>query len=106
MGHSTELPDVVAAAGRGESWALTELYRAYQAPLLRYLRAQAPWAADDLAGDVWLAVARGLGAFTGDEYGFRGWLFTIARNRLIDHRRQSTRRRTDLVATERLELVV
>jgi RNA polymerase sigma-70 factor, ECF subfamily len=103
MIRDIDLPDVVAAAGKGEHWALTELYRAYQPPLLRFLKAQAPVAADDLAGDVWLAVARGLEAFVGDEAGFRAWLFTIARHRLIDHRRRETRQRTDLVASERLD---
>ena len=48
---------MLAAAGEGEHWALTELFRAYQPPLLRYLRAQEPGMADDLAGDVWVAVA-------------------------------------------------
>jgi len=51
--------------------------------------------ADDLAGEVWVAVARGLRGFSGDEAGFRGWLFTIARRRLIEHRRRAARRRTD-----------
>jgi RNA polymerase sigma-70 factor, ECF subfamily len=103
MIRDVDLPDVVAAAGRGEHWALTELFRAYQPPLLRYLRAQEPRAADDLAGEVWIAVARSLDQFVGDEAGFRGWLFTIARRRLIDHRRRSARRRTEVVSSEVLD---
>jgi len=59
--------------------------------------------ADDLAAEVWLAVARGLGRFAGDESAFRGWLFTIARNRLIEHRRRQARRRTEPVPPERLD---
>jgi RNA polymerase sigma-70 factor (ECF subfamily) len=100
-----DLPDVVAAAGKGEHWALAELFRAYQPRLLRYFRAQEPRAADDLAGEVWIAVARSLAQFDGDEAAFRGWLFTIARRRLIDHRRRAARQRTDLVATHRLDTV-
>jgi RNA polymerase sigma-70 factor, ECF subfamily len=100
-----DLPDVVAAAGKGEHWALTELFRAYQPPLLRYLRAQEPGAADDLAGEVWIAVARSPSQFSGDEAGFRGWLFTIARRRLIDHRRRSARQRTEVVSSDRLDTV-
>ena len=53
MRHATDLPDVVQAAGRGEHWALSELFRAYQPALLRYLRAQAPGVADDLASGAW-----------------------------------------------------
>jgi RNA polymerase sigma-70 factor (ECF subfamily) len=103
MIRDADLPDVVAAAGKGEHWALTELFRAYQPPLLRFLRAQEPRVADDLAGEVWIAVARGLDQFRGDEPGFRGWLFTIARRRLIDHRRRTARQRTDVVASETLD---
>jgi RNA polymerase sigma-70 factor (ECF subfamily) len=94
MIRDTELPDVVEAAGRGEHWALTELFRAYQPRMLRYLRAQAPEAADDIASEVWICVARGVGHFDGDESGFRGWLFTIARRRLIEYRRRLARQRT------------
>jgi RNA polymerase sigma-70 factor, ECF subfamily len=94
---------VLAAAIRREQWAIATLFRAYQPLVLRYLRAQAPGVADDLAGEVWVAVARGLGRFTGDEAGFRGWLFTIARRRLSDHRRNVGRRRTDPVPQERLD---
>jgi RNA polymerase sigma-70 factor, ECF subfamily len=39
-------------------------------------------------------VAQRLGDFVGDERAFRCWLFTIARNRLADHRRRAVRRRT------------
>lgn len=106
MIRDADLPDVVEAAGRGEHWALTELFRAYQPVLLRYLRAQAPGAADDLASEVWIGAARGLAQFTGDEPAFRGWLFTIARRRLIDHRRRAARQRTDVVASDSLDTVV
>ena len=105
MKHATEFPDVVQAAGRGEHWALSELYRAYQPAVLRYLRAQASGAADDLASEVWIGAARGLARFTGDEPAFRRWLFTIARHKLIGHRRQASRQRADLVAPVDLDLV-
>jgi RNA polymerase sigma-70 factor (ECF subfamily) len=95
---------VLAAAEQGEHWALTGLFRAYQPSLLRYLRGQEPSVADDLAGDVWVAVARRLSRFVGDELAFRSWLFTIARCRLVDHRRKMARRRTDLMGDERIDL--
>ena len=96
-------PAVLAAAGKGEHWALTELFRAYQPQLLRYLRNQEPSMADDLAGEVWVSVARGLRRFEGDEPGFRGWLFTIGKYRVIEHRRKAARRKTDPIADERLD---
>jgi RNA polymerase sigma-70 factor (ECF subfamily) len=104
--HDLGFPSVLGAAGRGEQWALAELFRAYQPPLLRYLRAQEPGMADDLAGEVWVAVTGRLTRFEGDEAGFRSWLFTIGRRRLIDHRRRRARRRTDPVPHERLDGIV
>jgi RNA polymerase sigma-70 factor (ECF subfamily) len=94
---------VLAAASSHEQWAVAALFRAYQPRILRYLRAQAPGVADDLAGEVWVAVARGLDRFVGDEAGFRRWLFTIARRRLADHRRKVGRRRTDPVPHDQLD---
>jgi RNA polymerase sigma-70 factor, ECF subfamily len=98
--------EVVAAARRGERWAFTELFRAYQPGLLRFLRGQEPGAADDLAGEVWVAVARGLDRFVGDERAFRCWVFAIARNRLADHRRTAARRRTAPLQPKDLESYV
>jgi RNA polymerase sigma-70 factor, ECF subfamily len=94
---------VLDAAIEGEHWALTALFRAYQPPLLRYLRAHQRDMADDLASEIWVAVARRLGDFVGDERGFRSWLFTIARHRVIEHRRNAARRRTDPVSHEGLD---
>lgn len=86
---------MVQAARDGEEWALAELFRVYQPQLLRYLRRQAPGAFDDLAAEVWVGVTRGLHRFTGDEPAFRGWLFTIARCRLVEHWRSLARSRSE-----------
>jgi RNA polymerase sigma-70 factor (ECF subfamily) len=95
---------VVTGSGGGAHWALTELFRANQPSLVRYLRAKEPSVADDLAGEVWIAVSRGLPSFVGDEHAFRRWLFTIARRRVIEHRRRAARRRTDPHGPERFDL--
>lgn len=60
--------------------------------------------ADDLAGEVWVAVARRMASFVGDEGGFRCWVFTIARCQLVEHRRRAARRRTDPFPPERFDL--
>lgn len=99
-------PATLAAAVSGEHWALTELFRAYQPRLLRYLRAQEPSVADDLASEVWVSVARQMGRFAGDEAGFRAWLFTIGRYRLIEHRRKAARRRTDPMPLDLLDAAI
>jgi RNA polymerase sigma-70 factor (ECF subfamily) len=89
--------EVIARAGAGDPEAVEELFRELQPRLLRFLRSQESRAADDLAAEVWLAVAGGIGRFTGDWSDFRAWIFAIARNRLADHRRTALRRRTDTV---------
>ena len=89
--------EVIARAGAGDPDAVEELFRELQPRLLRFLRSQESRAADDLAAEVWLAVAGGIGRFEGDWADFRAWIFAIARKRLADHRRTALRRRTDTV---------
>ena len=89
---------VLDAARSGDDRALAALWRELQPALLRYLRAVEPGAAEDIASDTWLEVTRRLDRFSGDERDFRGWLFTIARHRLIDARRRAARHRTAPVA--------
>lgn len=93
-------PEVLAGARRGEDWAAEVLFVDLQPRVLRFLRSAEPRVADDLAGEVWLAMAQGLARFEGDLVGFRAWVFTIARRRLADHRRTAARRGTDPVVGE------
>ena len=95
--------DVLAAARTGADWAIAALYRDLNPSLLRFLHAQHPDVAEDIASEVWLAVATNLASFNGDEGGFRSWLFTIARRRAIDHGRRRARRRTDVVSNDTFE---
>jgi len=87
-----EFETVLAAAQEGGEWAFAVLYRDLNPRLVRYLGAKAPGMGDDLAAETWLGAARNLGSFQGDEGAFRGWLFTIARRRLVQHWRESARR--------------
>lgn len=88
---------VLSAAQVGEQWAAETVFVDLQPRLLRFLRSTEPRAADDLAGEVWLSMARGIGQFEGDLAGFRAWVFSIARRRLADHRRTALRRNTEPV---------
>jgi RNA polymerase sigma-70 factor (ECF subfamily) len=92
----------LAAAQTGADWALTSLYTDLHPSVLRYLKFQEPAEADDLASDTWLQVATGMRRFKGGERDFRKWVFTIARRRLIDHRRRASRRRTQPVPVDDL----
>lgn len=87
-----DLERALEAARRGEEWGITLLYRAFNPALLRYLEHQARAVADDLAAETWVAAVRGLSTFQGSSADFRIWLFTVARNRVIDHRRKQGRR--------------
>ena len=91
------------AAQQGDEDAFARLWREFQPGLLRYLRIKAAPVAEDLAADIWVRVLRALPGFEGDESGFRGWLYTTARNRLTDWYR-SGERRIDVI--EHASLVV
>jgi len=90
-------------AQQGDEEAFARLWREFHPGLLRYLRIKAAPAAEDLAADIWVRVLRALPGFEGDEAGFRGWLYTTARNRLTDWYR-SGERRIDVI--EHASLVV
>jgi len=99
----TSFVDALAAAQRGDERAAQSLFVLLQPRLLRFLVAQEPRAADDIAAEVWLAVATRITQFEGTWADFRAWFFTIARRRLADHRRTAVRRRTDVVEAEVFE---
>ncbi len=87
-----DFPDVLAAAQDGSEDAFTQLWLDGNAALLRYLRVIAAEAADDIAADTWVHVVRGIARFRGDEAGWRAWLFTTARRRMVDQGRRRARR--------------
>jgi RNA polymerase sigma-70 factor, ECF subfamily len=95
-------PDLLAAAQGEDEQAFAVLWRELQPAVLRYLQVAAGAAAEDLAADTWVSVIGGLGRFRGDERAFRAWLFTVARHRAIDWRRQAARRPTSSIPAEQL----
>ncbi len=80
------------AAKQGDEDAFARIWRELNPGLLRYLRVTATRDAEDLAADTWSRVVRLLDSFEGDEDRFRAWLYTSARNRLIDWYRARARR--------------
>jgi RNA polymerase sigma-70 factor (ECF subfamily) len=89
--HEPE-PDVVRAAAAGNTRALEELVRAYQAPVWRFLRHLLgdDELAEDVAQEAFVRMYRRLPGF---EYRskFSTWLFQIARNAGLDAARGRTR---------------
>jgi RNA polymerase sigma-70 factor (ECF subfamily) len=89
---ATEFGPVLAAAQEGAQWAIAILWHELHPRLLRFLRGLDPTVAEDVEAETWLVAARDLAMFRGDEQQLRAWMFTIARNRLIDSRRRDARR--------------
>ena len=87
-----DFPSVLAAARVGAEWAWTLIYNDLSPRVARYLRAHAAPEPDDLLGDVFVQVVKGLSTFEGDHDEFRAWVLTIARNRLVDGWRRDRRR--------------
>ncbi|MGQ0626170.1 MAG: RNA polymerase sigma factor [Sporichthyaceae bacterium] len=83
-----ELARVLAGAQQGGEDDFRVLYRNLAPGLLSYLRVLVGDAAQDVASEAWLQIARDLVKFRGDADGFRGWCARIARNRAVDHLRR------------------
>jgi len=77
--------------------AFAALYREYAARVYRYIYARVSnhQDAEDLTSQVFEAVLKGLGGFKG-RMNFSAWIFTIARNKVVD----SYRRRTPQVSLD------
>jgi len=100
---SDTFEDLLRRSKKGDADTFSAIWRAFQPGLVRYLHVIAGQAADDIAADTWLQVTRKLTTFQGNDRAFRAWLYTIARNRHIDWRRQMARRRESLVEIDVLD---
>ena len=69
------------------------IFRRLAGPVHSYLRASGAVDSEDLLGEVFFDVARGLHRFHGDDDALRRWVFTIAHRRLVDEQRRMHRRR-------------
>jgi RNA polymerase sigma-70 factor (ECF subfamily) len=71
----------------GEVEAFSVVYRRHKDTLYAFLvRQVSPQLADELFQDVWTSVIENVSGFRHDS-SFRTWLFSIARNRVVDHLR-------------------
>ncbi len=89
--------DLVRALSGGDraerARALAELYERHQRRVMTVAyRVLGNWAAaEDVAQEVFLHLSRGVRGFRG-EASFKSWIYRIAVNRAIDHRRREGRR--------------
>lgn len=82
----------LARAQRGDPWAFDELVRWLERPLLGFLTARGAEDPDGTANEVLVRMFRRIDRFAGGQAQFRAWVFTIARNALVDeHRRRASR---------------
>jgi RNA polymerase sigma-70 factor (ECF subfamily) len=84
----------VRALLAGDADAFEAFWRAVHPLVLRYARVVAPDAAEDVAAEAWTTVLQGLDRFSGGADDLRGWVFTCARRRALDHHRRARRRPT------------
>lgn len=77
---------LMLAYARGDAIAFERLYRRHKGPTYRYLlrHTAQPAVADELQQDVWMKVVHVRERYAPDAR-FTTWLYTLARNRLIDH---------------------
>jgi RNA polymerase sigma-70 factor (ECF subfamily) len=81
---------IVDAARAGDEAALAELYSLYFPRVYRYILARMgnPYDAEDIAEEVFLRVLDAIGRFQWREAPFSAWLFRIAHNAVVSHRRK------------------
>ncbi len=97
-----DFSQAIELAKAGDNEGVAWLYDTYHHIVLRYLKWQDPRETDDIASEVWLAVAQNVKRFKGDERNFKAWLFTIARRRVIDMQRKRARSKVSFVVPETL----
>lgn len=90
--HELTMTGLVQAAIDGEGWAFNELYKRYAPRVKAFAASRRVEDPEGVTNDVMLRVFQKIGSFAGDDAGFESWVFTIARNRIIDVHRASTRR--------------
>jgi RNA polymerase sigma-70 factor (ECF subfamily) len=80
-------------SARGDEAAFTQLYRRYQAPLFRFaLRMTGNrWAAEEIVQDVFMTLMRDPKKFDVERGTLGGYLYGIARNRIMKHQERLPR---------------
>lgn len=92
MAVGAGFPEVVRAAQLGAEWAWRILYKDLAPAVTGYLRLHNVREPDDLTGEVFVHVVRGLANFRGNEKQFRSWVFVIAHHRIFDESRLRARK--------------
>ena len=89
-----ELEAAVMAARGGEEMAFALLWRENNSRLTKFVQARTYKSDLDfeaIVSEVWMHVAKDLKKFKGDYSGFTAWVYSIARNRIVDASRKRDR---------------
>jgi len=92
QGQEFDFAAILAAARDGDEMAFEMLWRSHNPRLSHFVRARVYGSGldhEEIVAEAWISVAKDIRKFQGDAAAFASWLYTIARNRLID----ATRRR-------------
>ncbi|MFE2723877.1 RNA polymerase sigma factor [Kitasatospora sp. NPDC059327] len=86
--------------------ALGMLYAALRDAVIRDIRGRVDSmvTAEDLAQETWVRVARSIGQYSARTGGFVPWLFSIARNLVVDHYRALGRRAPEILSSTPVEI--
>jgi RNA polymerase sigma-70 factor (ECF subfamily) len=90
---STDETRLIQRAKEGDPAAFAELYDQYQPAIYRYIfyRVDDTATAEDLTADVFVRLVERIDRFTYRGRPLLAWLYTIARNLVMDHHRRSGR---------------
>ncbi len=95
--RSDKLAPIIQRAQRNDEEAYEQLYAMYADPLFRYLSFRCGNAslAEEALGELWLRLVQYLPSFrvppSGADQAFTAWMYTIARNLVVDMVRSSKR---------------
>lgn len=100
-----EFVEVFESARNGDGQAFEWLYRWLAPSITTFATARGAEDPEGITNEAFLRAFRGLDGFAGGSRAFRSWLFTIARNLIVDAHRAASRR-PQLATIEVPELAV
>ena len=89
-----KLEQALVAAQNGDEMAFEMLWRENNSRLTKFVQARtykSDLDYEEIVSETWLNVARDVKKFKGDYSGFTAWVYSIARNRIIDSSRKRDR---------------
>lgn len=90
----SQLDSNLIAAQNGDADAFSAIWKDLNPRIVKFAASQCYGTLldrDDIASETWASVVKDIGKFKGDYHQFQGWIFTLARNRVIDLARKRDR---------------